>query len=95
MAIIAIQLANGEQDGYRDDKLDIGDGSRPYLIYIWHTTDDTKMREVKGDARRVLADKLGVLAYRYQDTLEKPEMPGGLEYLYVRYPRADKKLTSA
>ena len=89
---IAIQLTGGEQDGFRDNKLDVGDGGHPALIYIWHTVDDSKMNTVQGDARRVLADKLGVLAYRFKEAQERPD--GVVEYRYERYPRADKKTTS-
>lgn len=93
MVEISIQLVGGEQDGF-GDKLET-DGGFPALVYVWHAYDDQKMRGIQGDARKVLADKLGVLAYRYLGTVEKPEKPGGVEYLYTRYPEADKKLSSA
>jgi hypothetical protein len=92
MAEISIQLAGGEQDGFRD-KLET-DGGFPALVYVWRATDDEKMRRIEGDARKVLADRLGVLAYRYLGTVEKPELPGGVEFLYTRAPEMDKKLTS-
>jgi len=92
MTTIAIQLVNGEKDGYQE-KLET-DSGRPDLVFIWRTIDDAKMSKVKGDARKVLADRLGVLAYKFLDTLEKPDMPDGIEFRYERYPEADKKVTA-
>lgn len=91
MTTIAIQLVFGEKDGYQE-KVEI-DSGRPDLVFVWRTEDDQRMKKAKGDARKVLADKLGVLAYRFKDILDKPDMPGGVEYRYERYPKADKTVS--
>ena len=94
MAKITIQLIGGEKDGW-PDQLDVEAGTRPELVYTWRTEDDDRMKKVHGDARRVLAERLGILAYRFDEVIEKPGCIDGFEYQYIRAPEADKKLTSA
>ena len=89
---INIQLIGGEKDGYRES-LEIEAG-RPDLVFIWRTEDDQRIQKVKGDARKVLVERLGVLAYKFKDMVTKPEMPGGLEFRYERDPKSDKKVTA-
>lgn len=92
---ISIQLVGGEKDGW-PDCIEVEEGTRPAIVYIWPTEYDQRMQKTKNpDARKVLADKLGILAYKYLDTIEKPEKMDGVEHRYLRHPAADKKLTSA
>jgi hypothetical protein len=93
MPKISIQLVGGEKDGW-PDCLEVSDGTRPEMVFIWRTEDDAKMAKVRGDARGVLAAKLGVLAYRFKDIVPKEGAIDGVEYRYQRDPKADKKMTS-
>ena len=92
---ISIQLVGGEKDGW-PDTIEVESGIRPEIVFIWPTQYDGRMKNVAGEtARRVLADRLGILAYKFLDTIEKPGAMDGVEHRYVRHPAADKKLTSA
>lgn len=88
MTQISVVYYGGEQDGFQE-KLDVD--SYPELLYLWRNTEDRRMAKAKGDARRILADKLGVLAYKFAGARKATN---GKEFLYVRWPQADKKLTS-
>ena len=91
MAEIQVQYVGGEQDGRRE--LIEVDDKPSLIIFVWRNSEDERMRKAKGDARKALADKLGVLAYRYGGALNRPNAPDGVEYLYSRWPQADKKMT--
>jgi hypothetical protein len=90
MPKISVQLCGGEQDGWREQvEVDV---HPPTLLFVWRNADDAKMAKAKGDARQALASKLGVLAYRFAGVHQVPE---GQEYVYNRWPQADKKMTKA
>lgn len=93
MAEVHIQLHGGEQDGYRTN-IDMR-GGIPEMFFIWRASDSEKVSSATGKKRMVLADKLAVLAYRYESEKPKAGVPGERELRYVRHAEADKKVSDA
>lgn len=88
MVEVPISLYGGEQDGYRTC-IDLR-GKTPDMFYIWRAADNDKIVAAKGKQRMVLADRLSVLAYRF-DTTFAP-VGDGPELRYIRHAEADKVL---
>lgn len=91
MAKISVQMRGGEQDGWEQNDWEVTNGRRPDMIFMWPALETSRVNSARGGARSTLIASIGTLAYKFFDTVECPEKPGGLVYRYVRYTKADKK----
>lgn len=83
-----IHLMGGEQDGQLVPNADAK--NRPEIYFAVPLVDDAKVKDERGQRKKnELREKLGVLAYRFEKEFLREGI--GLEYVYVRAPKLDKK----
>lgn len=83
MAKVRMECVGGEQDGLSRE---LSPSQIPQIFYAVPSSDQEKITNTKdNEAKRVLRDKLGVLAYKYDPLKSNPEV-----FRMVRTPVLDK-----
>lgn len=81
-----IHLMGGEQDG----QLVPNATKRPDIYFAVPLADDARVKDVRGQRKKdELRERLGTLAYCFEKEVVREGI--GIEYVYVRAPKLDKK----